>query len=98
MNFENELARLKSKLNDLEMKKQVLRERQDSIDDLALDTLYKMKVLLAKVKTVQNLAAANVNNETNGVRDQREGNLANFYYFTTTVWRKDILTHVENVS
>ena len=73
MNFENELARLKSKLNDLEMKKQVLRERQDSIDDLALDTLYKMKVLLAKVKTVQNLAAANVNNETNGVRDQQEG-------------------------
>ena len=73
MNFENELARLKSKLNDLEMKKQVLRERQDSIDDLALDTLYKMKVLLAKMKTVQNLAAANVNNETNGVRDQQEG-------------------------
>ena len=73
MNFENELARLKSKLNDLEMKKQVLRERQDSIDDLALDTLYKMKVLLAKVKTVQNLAAANINNETNGVRDQQEG-------------------------
>ena len=55
------------------MKKQVLRERQDSIDDLALDTLYKMKVLLAKVKTVQNLAAANINNETNGVRDQQEG-------------------------
>ena len=73
MNFENELARLKSKLNDLEMKKQVLRERQDSIDDLALDTLYKMKVLLAKMKTVQNLAAANINNETNGVRDQQEG-------------------------
>ena len=52
-----DLSILKSKLNDLEMKKQRLRQRQDKIDDLALDTLYKMEALLAKVKSVQNLAS-----------------------------------------
>ena len=54
-----DLSILKSKLNDLEMKKQRLRQRQDKIDDLALDTLYKMEALLAKVKSVQNLASSN---------------------------------------
>ena len=64
------LSNLKSKLNDLEMKQTKIKQRQDTIDDLALDTLHKMKVLLAKMKTANGVREENLADE-----QQRGGNL-----------------------
>ena len=64
------LSNLKSKLSDLEMKQTKIKQRQDTIDDLALDTLHKMKVLLAKMKTANGVREENLADE-----QQRGGNL-----------------------
>ena len=64
------LSNLKSKLNDLEMKQTKIKQRQDTIDDLALDTLHKMKVLLAKMKTANGVREENLADE-----QQRGGDL-----------------------
>lgn len=54
------LNKFVEKLSDLEMKRAKIQQRQDTIDELALDTLFKMEILLAKMRgVVQNLEGAN---------------------------------------
>ena len=54
--YRETVRKLNSKLGHLEEKHQKLRKRQDTIDNLALDTLFKMELLMGKINTtiVQN--------------------------------------------
>ena len=46
------VSRLSAKLGHLEEKHQSLQIRQDTIDNLALDTLFKMELLMAKINAI----------------------------------------------
>ena len=52
----SQISKVTEKLQHLEHQHHKLQRRQDTIDNLALDTLFKMEILLAKMKTVQTLA------------------------------------------
>ncbi len=49
------ISKLGAKLSQLESKHQSIQERQDKIDNLALDTFVKMESLLAKMKACAQL-------------------------------------------
>ena len=54
--LQHEISRVSEKLHHLENQHQKLQRRQDTIDSLALDTLFKMELLLGKMKTVRNFS------------------------------------------
>jgi hypothetical protein len=53
--LQREIQQFQDKLAILEERQHGVRQRQDTIDNLALDTLLKMDLLLAKMKTVQSV-------------------------------------------
>ena len=68
------VSRLSAKLGHLEEKHQSLQIRQDAIDNLALDTLFKMELLMTKINaiTMQNKQwspGAATTTEENGGKD-----------------------------
>ena len=50
--YRETVRKLNAKLGHLEEKHQSLQKRQDTIDNLALDTLFKMELLMGKINTV----------------------------------------------
>ena len=68
------VSRLSAKLGHLEEKHQSLQIRQDTIDNLALDTLFKMELLMAKINAItmqnkQRSPGAATTTEENGGKD-----------------------------
>ena len=60
------MNKLKEKLKQLEKKHQSILERQDAIDSLALDTLFKMEALMAKMKTTLQIPNMSINESNQG--------------------------------
>ena len=50
--YRETVRQITAKLGHLEEKHQRLQKRQDTIDNLALDTLFKMELLMGKINTV----------------------------------------------
>ena len=50
--YRETVRQINAKLGHLEEKHQRLQKRQDTIDNLALDTLFKMELLMGKINTV----------------------------------------------
>ena len=57
-----------AKLKLLETRHQSIQERQDVIDELALDTLFKMEVLLSKLKAYKAKQLENKGDEGENLR------------------------------
>ena len=74
------VRKLNSKLGHLEEKHQKLQKRQDTIDNLALDTLFKMELLMGKINTVivQNSRkqerSADLNTDNTATSEENGGN------------------------
>ena len=76
----NELIRqVNTKIGHLEEKHQSLQKRQDEIDNLALDTLFKMEVLMGKINTIvqnsrkQENSAADLSTDMTNTLDESRG-------------------------
>ena len=50
--YRETVRKINAKLGNLEEKHQRLQKRQDTIDNLALDTLFKMELLMGKINTI----------------------------------------------
>ena len=51
--YKETVRKINAKLGHLEEKHQRLQKRQDTIDNLALDTLFKMEILMGKINGVK---------------------------------------------
>lgn len=53
---------INAKLSELESKHQSIQKRQDIIDKLALDTLFKMEIVMGKIRGLVQNATTEANN------------------------------------